>query len=235
MASTSEKLPPSPPSTPSTIDRDLDVLLADHPGASDPGQQSVNLKMVGAVESVEGVEPDDDVLASARERGASNGYDRVHAEHVADLAVALHAGLTASFDPRSEAAWSAPRARLLLHAAALLHDIGLSAGYSGHHKHSYRLIKAQPPAGLDERETEIVANIARYHRSNSPRLRHGPFASLCLADRELVNRLSGMLRVADALDRSGKRAVAMLRVKQSGGAIVVEIEGPERPNAERGA
>jgi exopolyphosphatase/guanosine-5'-triphosphate,3'-diphosphate pyrophosphatase len=48
----------------------------------------------------------------------------------------------------------------------------------------------------------VIANIARYHRGTTPRERHPDYAALGTADRASVNRLSAILRIADALDRS---------------------------------
>ena len=58
----------------------------------------------------------------------------------------------------------ADRERLLLQAAALLHDIGVYVSLRAHHKHSQYILAASQIFGLSHDETAIVANIARYHR-----------------------------------------------------------------------
>jgi exopolyphosphatase/guanosine-5'-triphosphate,3'-diphosphate pyrophosphatase len=68
--------------------------------------------------------------------------------------------------------------RDLLYCAGLLHDIGYAEGYAGHHKTAYRLIMAGDLPGLSERETRIVANVARYHRGSQPAVSHEGFAAL---------------------------------------------------------
>ena len=96
----------------------------------------------------------------------------------------------------------------LLCCAALLHDIGISVSYSGHHKHSRRLIgKASLPA-LTREERDLVANVARYHRKAKPAQKHGAYRSLTEPQQELVSRLAAILRIADGLDRAHENAVS---------------------------
>jgi len=61
--------------------------------------------------------------------------------------------------------------------------------------------------GFNYKETEIIANIARYHRKSHPKLKHENFLKLDHQSQELVKKLSGILRIADALDRSHKSLV----------------------------
>ena len=93
------------------------------------------------------------------------------------------------------------RDRLLLRAAAVLHDIGDFVRYDGHHKHTYYLITHSDVMGLSGPEREIVANVARYHRKSSPDPSHGNFERLGKDERARVRVLAGLLRIADALDR----------------------------------
>ncbi len=92
--------------------------------------------------------------------------------------------------------------RELLEAGALLHDIGYYISAKSHHKNAYKLIKENPPEGFTDTETEIIANIARYHRSKIPQKKHKPYMGLSKNDRHLLSRLAAFVRVADALDRT---------------------------------
>ena len=69
--------------------------------------------------------------------------------------------------PRSTA--SARREREWLEYAALLHDIGYSIHYRNHHKHAYYLITNAVLDAFDQREIEIIAHVARYHRGAAPK------------------------------------------------------------------
>ena len=100
--------------------------------------------------------------------------------------------------------------RLLLEAAACLHDIGwtTAAGGREHHKESARLILLHPWQSAEPFEVAVVAQVARYHRRAIPSTEHDGFATLPPADRLRVQHLSAMLRLADALDRRHEQRVA---------------------------
>ena len=91
--------------------------------------------------------------------------------------------------------------RLLLSAAALLHDVGYHIAHESHHKHSLYLIENSELTGFSERERAVIANIARYHKGSAPKNHHPNYAALNGADRMTVARLAGILRLADAMDR----------------------------------
>ena len=57
---------------------------------------------------------------------------------------------------------------LLLEIGALLHDIGHFINTVDHDKHGYYLLSDNHLIGLTLREQNIVANLVRYHRKQSP-------------------------------------------------------------------
>jgi exopolyphosphatase/guanosine-5'-triphosphate,3'-diphosphate pyrophosphatase len=123
-----------------------------------------------------------------------------HPVQVAKLAVEL-------FDELKTLHCLDDNAREYLEAAAYLHDIGWSVSGSKHHKHSYNLIVQHRIPGFSDNELQIIANVARYHRKAEPAMTHGTFAELEKNDRDLVEKLSAILRLADGLDRSHSDAV----------------------------
>jgi len=74
-------------------------------------------------------------------------------------------------------------------------------GHSAHHKHSYYLIRNGELLGYTETEIEIIANLARYHRRNTPKKNMRTTATCQQKYRQLVNQLSALLRLAVALDQ----------------------------------
>ena len=103
-------------------------------------------------------------------------------------------------------------ARELLWAAAILHNCGLFVSHSAYHKHSYYLIRNGELLGFAEVEVEVIANIARYHRRNTPKKKHESYSNLPdKQHRQLVNQLSAILRLAVALDRRQIGAVKQVR------------------------
>jgi len=144
-----------------------------------------------------------DLLTAAVALGRRYLFDERHARHVAQLALSL-------FDQLVALHGMGVHERRMLLAAALLHDIGQFVSYRRHHKHSWYLISH---AGLPEfspDETAIVALIARYHRRAEPRLDHEGYADLAPADRERVDGLAALLRIADSLDRQHRQHVRRL-------------------------
>ena len=126
--------------------------------------------------------------------GKRYGFDQAHGELVATLATSL-------FDSMIGYHGFGDRERLLLRAAAMLHDVGDYVRYDGHHKHSYYLILNSDIMGLTPDERAIVANVARYHRKSSPDPSHPNFRDLDKDARAKVRGLAAILRIADALDR----------------------------------
>lgn len=133
-------------------------------------------------------------------------WNEPHCEQVAALAGAL-------FDELREALDLDPADRELLLAAAILHDIGYLISHAKHHKHSYHMITHSGLPGFSGREIDIVANVARYHRRAHPKKSHEEFARLGPEDRRRVRLLSGILRVADGLDRTHGQAVRGVRAE----------------------
>jgi exopolyphosphatase/guanosine-5'-triphosphate,3'-diphosphate pyrophosphatase len=132
-------------------------------------------------------------------------YDAPHARHVAALALAL-------FDGARKLHGLEEADRTLLEHAALLHDIGHHISHEKHHRHSYYLIKNGDLRGFDPLEIDVLANVARYHRQGMPRKKHEAFAALPARARRSVRVLAGILRLADALDRSHRQIVRGVEV-----------------------
>jgi exopolyphosphatase / guanosine-5'-triphosphate,3'-diphosphate pyrophosphatase len=139
-----------------------------------------------------------------------------HCEHVATLAAQL-------FDALRDAYALPPAGRDLLRAAALLHDVGYLINHEQHHKHAYHLIMHGDLRGFSVREIEMIANVARYHRRALPKKSHPNFARLDRAERRLVRRLAGILRVADGLDRTHGQLVTTVRCRAKGGEVRLRI------------
>jgi exopolyphosphatase/guanosine-5'-triphosphate,3'-diphosphate pyrophosphatase len=137
--------------------------------------------------------PDADRAESLEQVCQKYSYDAGHSRQVSQLAVNLFYQLqTLHKLPEKYAG--------ILHAAAMLHDIGLFIADGKHHKHSYYLIKSSGMKSFSKLDLELVANIARYHRKAHPSQKHLGFSQLSPSDQGVVRKLTALLRVADALD-----------------------------------
>ncbi|HSU83575.1 MAG TPA: HD domain-containing protein, partial [Thermoanaerobaculia bacterium] len=115
------------------------------------------------------------------------------------------------------------REREWLEYAALLHDIGYSIHYKGHHKHAYYLITNAVLDAFDQREIEIIANVARYHRGAPPKASHPNLAPLKPWQQRTIRKLAALLRVADALDRTHASRVEEIYCAIRGHKATLEV------------
>jgi len=70
----------------------------------------------------------------------------------------------------------------------------------------------------------VIANVARYHRGPEPKERHEDYAALDETDRETVDSLAAILRIADALDRRHDSRVTDLRCARNGRVVQIELQ-----------
>jgi exopolyphosphatase/guanosine-5'-triphosphate,3'-diphosphate pyrophosphatase len=139
--------------------------------------------------------------------------DLPHARQVVSLSRALFNGLR-------DFLGLPDRALEYLVLAAFLHDIGKFISTTAHHKHSEYIISSLNLFRLTEEEQRIIASVARHHRGNPPGENHPVYRSLGSESRMLVQKLSALLRIADALDRSHDQKVRQLRVEVKGDAEI---------------
>ena len=142
-----------------------------------------------------------------------------HSDQVADLALQI-------FDALRSWHKLGDRPRELLHSAALLHDIGWSQTPDGrgHHKESARLIREHGWKSMPAEEIEVVAQVARYHRKSLPRPEHEAFQALSSSGQKLVLALGGILRVADALDRTHTSRIKKLTGSVTAEALTIRVK-----------
>jgi exopolyphosphatase/guanosine-5'-triphosphate,3'-diphosphate pyrophosphatase len=143
-------------------------------------------------------------------------FDEPHAVQVARLAVDL-------YDRLEDVHGLPPRARQLLEAAALLHDIGHAVSVHSHHKHTYYLVANADLPGFSDRERELVALVARYHRRSHPGRDRRDLEGLSAPELGLVRKLVAILRVADALDRSHQQPVKAVRTRVGRRAVELRV------------
>lgn len=122
-----------------------------------------------------------------------------HDGHVRDLAVQL-------FDDLRPRHGFGEAERRLLAAAAVVHDVGMVIDYYAHHKHGMYLVMGRPLAGFEHREQAIIALLVRYHRRGTPS-EQGLGAVLEAGDMQRVRVLSGILRMAEYLDRAKSQRI----------------------------
>ncbi len=148
-----------------------------------------------------------------------------HSRHVATLALQIFDKLKNDLDLTDTD-------RELLEYAAWLHDIGYHISHRKHHKHALYIIRNSDLLGFKEDEIEIIANVARYHRRSTPKSRHPYYKSLAPENKAVVKKLSGILRVADGLDRSHYQNIRGMKMQKNDSKITLHIEPEADPQLE---
>jgi CHAD domain-containing protein len=116
--------------------------------------------------------------------------------------------------------------RSILHAAALLQEVGHFKNGTAYHKRSCRLIrKMTPPVGWTKSELELVALVARFHRRALPQLNHKSLGNIQLPLRQSLIQLTTLLRLANAFASKPYRSVRRLELENCAGVIVVRAHG----------
>ncbi len=128
-----------------------------------------------------------------------------HGEQVAKLAENIFTGTEALHNLNKY--W-----KNILIEAAQLHDIGWIYGKRGHHKASASMIRAGEIRPVDKKIRHLVALVARYHRRAAPDIQQWRFAALDKKEQQAIRILSGIIRLADALDFSHKAAINKVKV-----------------------
>jgi exopolyphosphatase/guanosine-5'-triphosphate,3'-diphosphate pyrophosphatase len=144
------------------------------------------------------------------------GVARDHARKVAGFAADLFEAL----QPVHRLA--APYGRLL-EAAAYLHDTGHFISDSAHHKHSYYVVANADLPGFTTRERHVIANLCRYHRKALPSAEHDNLKPLPPEDRDALERLIPLMRLADSLDRSHTQRVGAVKCVSQNGKVALEL------------
>ena len=183
----------------SAVDRGLrDGLLLDvlHRGQPNPSDTSL---------------PD-----AAMAMGRRFGSDENHSRQVARIALSL-------FDSLASLHRLPSTARALLEVAAILHDIGHAVSYQKHHKHTAYLIQNADLPGINVRERDLIALVARYHRRSPPERTHPGLVGVSATEFVLIRKLSTILRMADSFDRSHQQAIRSIKATVRGAAVVLRL------------
>jgi polyphosphate kinase len=145
--------------------------------------------------------------------------DPNHNMQVTDLALTL-------FDALKPLHKFGVKKRQLLEVAGRLHDIGWSKTVlKQHHKLSGKMILELDIPGFSENDKLLCSLIARYHTKALPNAsKHQQFASLSAKNRDAIEWLAGILRVADGLDSSHTHVVKRLKLKISNDSVIVHLK-----------
>ena len=143
---------------------------------------------------------------SIMQLGLTCNFDEEHAHTVTRLALELFDSIQALgiYEFRDGE-------RELLEYSSTLHDIGTFLSYDTHQSHAYHLIRESNLPGFQPEEIEIIANLAYFHRKNTPKKKHPNLTGLSRDVVKSIRVLSALLRMAEGLDRSHTCIVSHVR------------------------
>lgn len=149
---------------------------------------------------------ENDILVAARNIAKRYSTGKDHIRGTTDIALTI-------FDSMKKIHGMSQRDRLLLQIAVHLHDCGKYISMADVAECSYRIIMATEIIGLSTEERKIIASTVRYNTTEF--VYYGNYDEGPGIDRNhylLVAKLTAILRLANAMDRSHYQKVEALRV-----------------------
>lgn len=143
----------------------------------------------------------------------------VHAYHVAKLTSQL-------FDDWQEQLSLHDEDKILLHVAAVLHDIGIRVQYYDHARHSAYLIQNAQLFGLSHGQQIMASLIASLHHSSSTKNLYNKIYNEFLDDDqwEITRKLALLLSLAESLDTSKLSAVTKVTTTFTNKYVAFSLE-----------
>jgi exopolyphosphatase/guanosine-5'-triphosphate,3'-diphosphate pyrophosphatase len=125
--------------------------------------------------------------------------------------------------------------RISLEAGAILHDIGFSQNEKSHHKLSRDIIVDAKELAIGPIPRAIIALIARYHRKSLPKKSHKYYCDLDVKNKDIVNKLSAILRIADGLDRTHRGMVKDVECDIKPEQVIIRVDAQSESPEDREA
>lgn len=160
----------------------------------------------------------DQIIASATTLLNKYQGDKKHAQYVRGVSLMIYDSMQAELG-------LSEHVRMLLEVSAILHDIGMFIRAEDHNLHSCYIIRQAEIFGLSREDTNLVALIAKFHKGSRLPQDDEEFRLLARKSRMTVLKLSAILRVADALDRSHSQKLSQLSVSFTHDAATFRANG----------
>ena len=169
---------------------------------------------------------EDDILSATRNLAERyRGYSK-HTESVVNMSLTI-------FDAMKKVHGMKERERLLMQAAAMLHDCGRYISLVNQSECSYQIIMASEIIGMTHLEREIVASTVKYNSQPLP-----PYEQMMdKMDQEsymIVAKLAAILKISNAMDRSHKQKFKNVRATLREKELVITVETMESIVLEKG-
>lgn len=164
---------------------------------------------------------EEDILASARNIARRYLANKTHIATLESLSMSL-------YDSMKKVHGLGKRERLLLQIAVILHDCGKYISMSNMSECAYNIIMSTEIIGLSHAEREVVANIVKCNTADF--IYYDEVASstsICEADYLKIAKLTAILRLANAMDRSHKQKIKTIKVQLKDKELLVTVESDQ--------
>ncbi|QTQ12551.1 HD domain-containing protein [Treponema parvum] len=165
------------------------------------------------------------ITASAKNILRKYRGDEKHADFVRKISLKF-------YDELKEEIALPKKARLLLEISAILHDVGMFIRAENHNLHSQYIIANSEIFGLGREDITIISLIALYHRDNKKPQDDKYFQMLPSSERMTILKLTAILRIADALDRSHMQKFTDFSIKTDDDTITIITSGDHNTTLE---
>ncbi|MBQ2314117.1 MAG: HD domain-containing protein [Treponema sp.] len=166
------------------------------------------------------------ITASARTLLRKYQGDEKHAEYVREISLRL-------YDAMEQELGLDARVRMLLEVSALLHDIGMFIRADDHNLHSKYIVAHSEIFGLNREELSLIAEIVGFHKGSKMPQNDPDIKLLPRTNRLIILKLSAILRIADALDRSHQQKLKDFSISLAKDSITFRVRGNSSLNLEK--
>ena len=164
---------------------------------------------------------ENDILAAAKSTAKRYMNSKSHTAALEKAALAI-------FDGMKKVHGLGSRERLLLQIAVILHDCGKYISMSRNAECSYHIIMATEIIGLSHKEREIIANTVKYNTADWESFEDMSTRKFySKKDYLLTAKLTAILRLANALDRSHRQKFKSIKASLRDSDLVVTVESTE--------
>lgn len=160
------------------------------------------------------------IQTSADNMARTYGVDLDHAEFVVKYALQF-------FDELRPIHRLDNHYRLLLEVAAKVEDIGNLINQKGHYRHSAYILEANPMIGLSNEDNRIIAEVARYHSTESPTFEQSHYRHLDDDIQMPVAKLAAILRLVDSLDDSRQQKISKIQLKLKDDNLIIKVNSSD--------
>lgn len=171
---------------------------------------------------------EEDILAASRNIAKRYKSNMAHIRNMEELTLQI-------FDKMKKVHGLNQRQRLLLQISVILHNCGKYISLANVAECAYNIIMATEIIGLSHSEREIIANVVRFNTLEFCYYDElATFSSVSREDYLVIAKLTAILRVANALDRSHKQKFKDVNITLRDNKLILAVNSQEDLTLEKG-